>query len=258
MLNQLDVTPCGTELNRALESSDVRIQYLATVTAGMANCLDSADMLLSNLNAPAAASPVFEQGAIRVVSAQALGDLGFVFFTDLLEHATRDIKSGILPFHDASAIAAIQSAARVAGVSPVFNVIPASALGRKSDEPQQGYYFDVWLLFGFSDDSVMEKVPVSEAIRYIVNFDRSTLPAYSPLHSELAYWELHKRLAALSLLWLSVLPREDISQPATKALRTMDPMAVAAVLRQAHTWAREHVVSFANAELERRTRGQAN
>jgi HEAT repeat protein len=256
MLNQLDVAPCGTELNRALESSDVRIQYLATITAGMANCLDSADVLLSNLNAPAGASPVFEQGAIRAVSAQALGDLGFVFLTDLLEHASRDIKSGILTYSDASAIAAIQSAARIAGVSPVFNMIPASALGRKAAKPQEGWKFDVWLMFGFSDDSVMEKVPVSEAIRAIVNFDRSTLPAYSPFHSEVAYWELHKRMAALSLLWLSVFPREYISQPATKALRTMDQMAVEAILTQAHTWAGEHVVSFANAELERR--GQAN
>jgi HEAT repeat protein len=274
-------TLCGAELDRAIAEGTHQTRFLATIAAGASRCTQSVPMILRNLNAPRDEAPAFVQGALRIVSAQSLseiGETGAPVLDLLLDHAMRGIASSIPIFENASAIAAIQSAASFIPGSELFRHIPASALGQDVPEespaaamfgdslaskvgfavqmrPVLAYNVGLWAHFGMTPDKPEIKASsVADVVDVIASFDRATLPPFSPFYSELAYWELHSRLATISLIVLAWRGEEATRHLALAALAKIPSSSAAPVLEQVPLWARAPLSDVAAAELERRTR----
>jgi hypothetical protein len=262
------MTLCGEALERSIDSATPgddwsrRIQYLATVAAGVARCENAVPALLRQLNPPGDDLPVSE-GDIRIVTAQALGEIGGSL-VDLLEHATREMPRGPLIFGNGSALAAIQSAARISGIQILFERIPATALGRKRQD-SDGFQINPWFMLGIQDESILEKFTVSAVLGEFGRRDRSELPCYVPdvfpynaSSLDTALWELHTRMAVLTLLCLHALRQKWINELATAALSKFWSPSAEPVLTEAQSWAQELIASVASAELERRRKDESS
>jgi hypothetical protein len=89
-------------------------------------------------------------------------------------------------------------------------------------------------------------------VEVIARFDRSTLPPFNPFYSDIAYWELHRRLATLSLVLLAGLTGQVTAQLAIAALARIPSLSAEPVLQEVARWARNPLTSIATGELERR------
>lgn len=259
---------CGEALERSIDGvphgneQSHNVQYLATVAAGVARCKTAVPALLRQLNPPGDKLPV-RGGEVRIVTAQALGEIGGTLL-DLLDHATREMPPGPLIFGNGSALAAIQSAARDSGIQILFERIPATALGRKRQD-SDGFQISPWSMLGIQDESILEKFTVSAVIGEFGRRDRSKLPCYIPAvfpynasSLDTALWELHTRMAVLTLLCLHALRQECINELATAALTKFWSLSAEPVLTEAQSWAGELIARAASAELERRRKNEAS
>jgi hypothetical protein len=261
-LDHLAAPVCGDALERSIDPAmsgddwNRRIQYLATVITGVAHCENMVPALLHQLNTPREG-----QGEMGIVTAQALGEIGGPLL-GLLEHATREMPHGPPFFGNASALAAIQSAARVSGIQTLFSRIPAAALGRTREDPER-FYIHPWRMLGLQDESFLDKYTVSAVVEEIGRCDPSKLPCYvpavfpyNPSSTATAVWELHNRMAVLTLLCLHALGEESINRLTNMALSKFEFNSAEPVLIEAPSWAGERIASAARIELERRQKGQ--
>jgi hypothetical protein len=193
--------------------------------------------------------------ALGTMIAQALGDCGASIF-DLLDHACRKLQYGRF-FGNSSTLAAIQAAGRIAGVQPLFERIPAAALGRK------GFLSNPWPLLGYEDDSFLDDYSVTAVMNEIGGkklnefpcFVRASFP-YNVSSTESALWALHERMAVLTLLCLGPFLAEMRSDLSQQALQAFGGFSVEPVLNATKQWAGERLVSAADTELARRSKAE--
>jgi HEAT repeat protein len=264
LLSSLTVPLAGKALEDALRDDDLLRRYVATIAVGVAHHEDVVPLLLANLNAPDDdAHRWFDYGKIRVASAQALGGVKYIAdVVSLLKHAASGIRSGVSVYGNTSAVAAVQAAWRSVELSDMLEHIPALALGRRREYDSKHFVFDLWACFPL-DLSALERFSVSALVEGLVNFDRSKLPAFSMLYTDMAFWELQTRLAVLALVCMagatessSSLIFGPLKSAVVSALEHMPSHSVEPVLCEAEHWGGLAVRDFAQAELRRREQAE--
>lgn len=253
MLRELPGRPCGEPLMTALEEEPETVRYFATVTAGRAQCTAAMMPTLINLVSPQLSFPLSHWNA-AIICGQALAQIGDQsIIPALIEHAGKDPDPG--PYvGKTGALAAIQAAARLAELPHIFQEIPATTLGKAAD-PED--LFDLWLHFGLKESASLEQASVAVVLDTIGEFDKSELPSSSPLFSEAAIWELHQRMAVLTLTLLPAATPVFLRQPLVDAaMRSIGSLAAVPVLRQVAQWGIPKVKELAAAQLGRMLREQ--
>ena len=188
----------------------------------------------------------------RIICAQALAQIGDQsIIPALIEHAGKDPDPS--PYvGKAGPLAAIQAAARLAGLPRLFEAIPATALGKAGSGADPEEPFNLWLLFGLEESATLEQASVAVVLNTIGEFDRSKLPPWSPIFTETALWELHQRMGVLTLTLLPAAAEVFIRRPLVDdAMRSMGPVAAVPVLRQVAQWGGPELTELANAQLGR-------
>jgi hypothetical protein len=256
LLPALEAPLFGHDLEEALRHEDLLRRYVATVACGLTRCAEAMPFLAANLNAPDddPSNAAFALGPVRITSAQAIAEIGAGdSVLTLLEHATRDIRSGPSVYGGLSAVAAIQGAARALGVGKFFDLVPAALLGRKA--MSESTEMDLWLSFPLGEraEALLMHAPLPGLVKAIVEFDRSRLPSW--MYSDLAMWELHQRLAVLALAVIAVTVSEEHLQTlARQALMRFWDLSAAPVLRELALSSVPALAEFARDEQARRDR----
>jgi HEAT repeat protein len=251
MLGQLAHRPGDEPLMKAFEEGPETVRYFATVTAGRAQCQAAMMPILINLVSLHLSFPG-QPDAARIICAQALAQIGDQsIIPALIEHAGSDPEPG--PYvGKAGPLAAIQAAARLAGLPRLFEAIPATALGKAGSGADPKEPFDLWQLFGLAESATLEQASVAVVLNTIGEFDKSKLPSWSPIFSETAMWELHQRMGVLTLTLLPAATEVFLRRSLVDAaMRSMGPLAAVPVLRQVAQWGGPELTELANAQLVR-------
>jgi HEAT repeat protein len=222
-------------MRATLEFGDPDERLLATVVAGWTGA--GRDELLTALRSPG--SPL-----LTLLTVQALGEQpapGPEALAELLLQAADAAAATESPtYAEAVLVAAVQAIGRHTEVTEILDEVPAAALG--ADE-RLDLLDSLWGAFGPDVAGRLTELTVGEFLRVLADVDRDDLPAVSTLNFPLVLWEMHRRVAVLTVVMFLVGMEREVVQRVLRVMWELSPSAVRRVLDATGVWAAAEFVA---------------
>jgi HEAT repeat protein len=221
-------------MRATLEFGEPDERLLATVVAGWTGA--GRDELLAALRSPTLSSPT--SSLLTLLTVQAIGEQpapGPEALVELLLQAADAAAATESPtYAEAVLVAAVQAAGRHTEVTEILDEVPAAALG--GDE-RLDLLDSLWGAFGPDVAGRLRELTVGEFLRVLADVDRDDLPAVSTLNFPLVLWEMHRRVAVLTVVMFLVGMDREVVQRVLRVMWELSPAAVRRVLDATGTWA---------------------
>ena len=137
-------------------------------------------------------------------------------------------------YAEAVLVAAVQAVGRHTEVTEILDEVPAAALG--GDE-RLDLLDSLWGAFGADVADRLGELTVGEFLRVLADVDREGLPAVSTLNFPLVLWEMHRRVAVLTVVMFLVGMEREVVQRVLRVMWELSPAAVRRVLDATGAWA---------------------